>query len=71
MMVSHESLAGLLGVWGMPARAPLADRLNRQTAEMYDQIVCTTAFAFLSSGSSVGLSARFRSTSRRAAARWA
>jgi alpha-1,6-mannosyltransferase len=45
MMVSHESLAGLLGVWGMPARTPLADRLNRQTAEMYDQIVCTTAFA--------------------------
>lgn len=45
MMVSHESLAGLLGVWGMPARAPLADRLNRHTAEMYDQIVCTTAFA--------------------------
>jgi alpha-1,6-mannosyltransferase len=45
MMVSHESLAGLLGVWGMPAREQLADRLNRQTAEMYDQIVCTTAFA--------------------------
>ena len=45
MMVSHESLAGLLGVWGMPAREVLADRLNRATAEMYDQIVCTTAFA--------------------------
>ena len=45
MMVSHESLAGLLGVWGMPAREMLADRLNRATAEMYDQIVCTTAFA--------------------------
>jgi alpha-1,6-mannosyltransferase len=45
MMVSHESLAGLLGVWGMPAREPLADRLNRATAERYDQIVCTTAFA--------------------------
>jgi alpha-1,6-mannosyltransferase len=45
MMVSHESLAGLLGVWGMPARDSLADHLNRQTAEMYDQIVCTTAFA--------------------------
>jgi len=45
MMVSHESLAGLLGVWGMPSRERLADRLNRHTAEAYDQIVCTTAFA--------------------------
>jgi alpha-1,6-mannosyltransferase len=45
MMVSHESLAGLLGVWGMPARERLADRLNRHTALAYDQIVCTTAFA--------------------------
>jgi alpha-1,6-mannosyltransferase len=45
MMVSHESLAGLLGVWGMPARDALADRLNRVTAGMYDQVVCTTAFA--------------------------
>jgi alpha-1,6-mannosyltransferase len=45
MMVSHESLAGLLGVWGMPARDRLADRLNRRTAEEYDQIVCTTAYA--------------------------
>jgi alpha-1,6-mannosyltransferase len=45
MMVSHESLAGLLGVWGMPARDRLANRLNRRTAETFDQIVCTTAFA--------------------------
>ncbi|GAA2571658.1 glycosyltransferase family 1 protein [Winogradskya consettensis] len=45
MMVSHESLAGLLGVWGMPQRETLADRLNRRTAETFDQIVCTTAFA--------------------------
>jgi alpha-1,6-mannosyltransferase len=45
MMVSHESLAGLLAVWGMPARDRLADRLNRRTAETFDQIVCTTAFA--------------------------
>jgi len=44
-MVSHESLAGLLGVWGLPGRTALADRLNRYTAEAYDQIVCTTAFA--------------------------
>ncbi|MEV6598246.1 glycosyltransferase [Actinoplanes sp. NPDC051346] len=45
MMVSHESLAGLLGVWGMPYRDSLANRLNRRTAESFDQIVCTTAFA--------------------------
>jgi alpha-1,6-mannosyltransferase len=47
MMVSHESLAGLLGVWGLPngARDRIADRLNRRTAEEFDQIVCTTAFA--------------------------
>ena len=45
MMVSHESLAGLLGVWGMPKRDALADRLNIRTAETFDQIVCTTAFA--------------------------
>jgi alpha-1,6-mannosyltransferase len=45
VMVSHESLAGLLGVWGLPARDALADRLNRRTAEAYDRIVCTTAFA--------------------------
>ncbi|WIM97456.1 glycosyltransferase [Actinoplanes oblitus] len=45
MMVSHESLAGLLGVWGMPKRDALADRLNRRTAEAFDTIVCTTAYA--------------------------
>ncbi|WP_436523235.1 glycosyltransferase [Actinoplanes sp. HUAS TT8] len=45
MMVSHESLAGLLGVWGMPKRDAMADRLNRRTAEAFDTIVCTTAFA--------------------------
>src|SRR3954452_11462303 len=45
MMVSHESLAGLLGIWGMPARDRLADRLNRRTADEFDQIVCTTSFA--------------------------
>jgi alpha-1,6-mannosyltransferase len=45
MMVSHESLAGLLGVWGMPKRDSLADRLNRRTAATFDTIVCTTAFA--------------------------
>ena len=45
VMVSHESLAGLLGVWGMPKRDSLADRLNLRTAESFDTIVCTTAFA--------------------------
>ena len=29
MMVSHESLAGLLGVWGMPSRERLADRFEQ------------------------------------------
>jgi alpha-1,6-mannosyltransferase len=45
MMVSHESLAGLLGLWGMPRRDSLADRLNLRTARAFDTIVCTTAFA--------------------------
>ncbi|GAA1603247.1 glycosyltransferase [Actinoplanes couchii] len=45
MMVSHESLAGLLGVWGMPKRDALADTFNRRTAEAFDTIVCTTSFA--------------------------
>ncbi|MEV4352390.1 glycosyltransferase, partial [Actinoplanes sp. NPDC049596] len=45
IMVSHESLAGLLGVWGMPKRDSLADKFNLRTAEYFDQIVCTTAFA--------------------------
>jgi alpha-1,6-mannosyltransferase len=45
MMVSHESLAGLLGVWGVPMRDSVADRLNLRTAEAFDQIICTTAFA--------------------------
>ena len=46
VMVSHESLAGLLGVSGLPARrARLADRLNARTADAYDPIVCTTGWA--------------------------
>jgi alpha-1,6-mannosyltransferase len=45
MMVSHESLAGLLGVWGMPKRDSLADKFNLRTAEYFDQIICTTSFA--------------------------
>ncbi|MEU8814846.1 glycosyltransferase [Actinoplanes sp. NPDC048796] len=45
IMVSHESLAGLLGVWGMPKREQLADKYNLRTSEFFDQIVCTTSFA--------------------------
>ncbi|GIM95805.1 glycosyltransferase [Paractinoplanes toevensis] len=45
VMVSHETLAGLLGVWGVPKRDHVADRLNLRTAENFDTIVCTTAFA--------------------------
>jgi alpha-1,6-mannosyltransferase len=45
VMVAHESLAGLLGVWGMPVRDRLADRLNRCAAEAFDRIICTTALA--------------------------
>jgi alpha-1,6-mannosyltransferase len=53
VMVSHESLAGLLGVWRLPGgrslpagpRDRVADWLNARTAEAYDRIVCTTAWA--------------------------
>ncbi|WP_250000934.1 glycosyltransferase [Actinoplanes sp. M2I2] len=45
MMVSHESLAGLLGVWGVPKRDAVADKFNLRTAEFFDQIICTTSFA--------------------------
>jgi alpha-1,6-mannosyltransferase len=47
LMVSHESLAGVLGFRGVPAgvRDRIADRLNRRTAETYDRIICTTAWA--------------------------
>jgi alpha-1,6-mannosyltransferase len=47
VMVSHESLAGLLAVWGVPAaiRSGLADVANRRTATGYDRIVCTTSWA--------------------------
>ncbi|HEX6525405.1 MAG TPA: glycosyltransferase [Streptosporangiaceae bacterium] len=47
VMVSHESLAALIGM-ALPipglARA-LADTLNRRTADAYDQVVCTTGWA--------------------------
>ena len=47
MMVSHDSLAGLLTMFsppGVPA-SWLADRFNRGTADSYDVVVCTTAWA--------------------------
>ncbi|MER7457596.1 glycosyltransferase [Micromonospora sp. NPDC126480] len=47
LMVSHESLTGLLGEWRVPAvlGRRIADRLNRETAGAYDRIVCTTRWA--------------------------
>jgi len=45
VMVSHESLDGLLRVARVPARRPLARALNRATAAAYDRIVCTTSWA--------------------------
>ncbi|MET8356278.1 glycosyltransferase [Micromonospora sp. NPDC005171] len=47
VMVSHESLTGLLGQWGVPdaVRRPIADRLNRATSRAYDRIICTTRWA--------------------------
>ena len=47
MMVSHDSLAGLMSRFrppGVPEQR-LADRLNRSTAAHYDVVVCTTAWA--------------------------
>ena len=43
VMVSHESLAGLLALTGLADRR-LADTLNARTAAAYDTIVCTTAW---------------------------
>lgn len=47
IMVSHESLAGLLTVWGVPSRVGGrgADLLNAKTARQFDTIVCTTGWA--------------------------
>ena len=47
VMVSHDSLAGLMALFsppGVPA-ARLADHFNRRTAASYDVVVCTTAWA--------------------------
>ncbi|MFI9789066.1 glycosyltransferase [Kitasatospora sp. NPDC051984] len=47
MMVSHESATGVLGTWGLPRPAArgLADRLNSRTAQAFDTVLCTTAWA--------------------------
>ncbi|MFD3423456.1 glycosyltransferase [Streptomyces decoyicus] len=47
VMVSHESVDGVLRTWGVPrplARAA-ADRLNLRTAHAYSRVVCTTEWA--------------------------
>jgi alpha-1,6-mannosyltransferase len=45
MMVSHESLDGLLGLFGPASSRRIADRLNGWTAAGHDRIVCTTRWA--------------------------
>lgn len=47
VMVSHESLAGLLRMTGArwPSPDRVADRLNARTAGQYDRVVCTTSWA--------------------------
>ncbi|MFF2814740.1 glycosyltransferase [Kitasatospora cineracea] len=47
MMVSHESATGVLGAWGVPpgTARQVADRLNSRTAQSYDTVLCTTAWA--------------------------
>jgi alpha-1,6-mannosyltransferase len=47
VMVSHESVDGVLRTWGVPTGAAqrAADRLNRRTAHAYSRVVCTTGWA--------------------------
>ncbi|WP_313896376.1 glycosyltransferase [Streptomyces sp. YIM 98790] len=47
VMVSHESVDGVLDAWGLPAglTRSAADRLNRRTAWSYTRVVCTTEWA--------------------------
>ncbi|MEU1619724.1 glycosyltransferase [Streptomyces sp. NPDC008238] len=47
VMVSHESVDGVLRTWGLPSGLAqgAADRLNRRSAHVYSRIVCTTAWA--------------------------
>jgi alpha-1,6-mannosyltransferase len=45
MMVSHESLDGLLRLFGPAWGRRVADRMNGRTADDYDRVVCTTRWA--------------------------
>jgi alpha-1,6-mannosyltransferase len=47
VMVSHESLAALLGLvrLGLTRMDVLADTLNRRTARAYQRVICTTGWA--------------------------
>ncbi|MGW2923140.1 glycosyltransferase [Streptomyces angustmyceticus] len=47
VMVSHESVDGVLRTWGVPrpVAGAAADRLNRRTAHAYSRVVCTTDWA--------------------------
>jgi alpha-1,6-mannosyltransferase len=45
IMVSHESLDGLLGLFGPTSGRRIGDLLNRRTAQDHDKIVCTTQWA--------------------------
>jgi alpha-1,6-mannosyltransferase len=45
MMVSHESLDGLLRLFGPGPGRRAGDLLNARTAADHDQVVCTTAWA--------------------------
>lgn len=45
MMVSHESLDGLLRLFGPASGRRIADMLNGRTAAGYDRVVCTTRWA--------------------------
>jgi alpha-1,6-mannosyltransferase len=45
MMVSHESLAGILTMFGSALTRPLVDRLNQGSVGAYDTVLCTTEWA--------------------------
>ncbi|NGN62890.1 glycosyltransferase family 1 protein [Streptomyces sp. A7024] len=47
VMVSHESVDGVLRTWGVPRAAAerAADSLNRRTAHAFRKVVCTTDWA--------------------------
>ncbi|MEV6106964.1 glycosyltransferase [Streptomyces sp. NPDC051940] len=47
VMVSHESVDGVLRTWGVPENAAVraADTLNRRTAYAFGRVVCTTEWA--------------------------